>query len=189
MVKRLFIALAIGCVIGCDPAPETKPAESKPAAPKATTSSTAEKPTTSAPVGNPNRIFQLDKLAKTDVKAAGHTYHCWIMDTDSKRQEGMMFLEDKDVKSDEGMVFVFSSDESPDHGFWMHNTLVPLDIIYITSDKKVAFIAKGEKENDTSLKPGKAYRYVVELKQGTAAANGISVGTAIDIPGDVKAAD
>ncbi len=104
------------------------------------------------------------------------------MDDSSKRQEGMMFLEDREVKPDEGMLFVFRADEPGTNGFWMQNTLIPLDIIYIDQASKVIEIAAGKVLDESPLPPKKPYRYVVELKQGEAAKAGITVGTSIKIP-------
>ncbi len=140
---------------------------------------------------NANRIFQLADLKKVDLHANGHTIHCWIMDIEPKRQEGMMFLTDKDVKDDQGMIFVFSSPESndKDHGFWMHNCPLGLDICYITPSKTVANVADGKPYNETSVLADAPYQYVLEMKANCAKKIGIGKGTKIEIPDSVKSAD
>ncbi len=142
-------------------------------------------------VRNPNRAFQLSSLKVSKLVAAGHSLTVWVMDTENKREEGMMFLTDHEVKSNQGMIFLFSSVQAGDrdHGFWMHNTLIPLDIIYISAAKKVLNIAEGKVQNDTSLPATGAYLYVVELKQGTAKKLGIKPGTKFEIPTSLKSAD
>src|SRR3954452_12538661 len=47
---------------------------------------------------NKNRIHQLSDLKKTTVEINGHKLNTWVMDNDSLREEGMMFLTDKEVK-------------------------------------------------------------------------------------------
>lgn len=108
----------------------------------------------------------------------------WIMDNPSKRQEGMMFLVDREVKDDEGMIFVFPETQPDDgkHGFWMHNTPLGLDIAYISKDKKIISIAKGQPFNDTMLEPKGEYLYVIELKLGLADRIGLKVGDKVKIP-------
>jgi uncharacterized membrane protein (UPF0127 family) len=145
----------------------------------------------SAQVPNLNRVHQLSSLKVVKLKAANHELEAWVMDTDAKNAEGMMFLTDKEVKPNQGMIFLFPKIQPSDssHGFWMHNTLIPLDIIYISASKKVVSIAEGKVQDDTSLLAKAPYLYVVELKQGTAKKLGIKPGTKFDIPANLKWAD
>jgi len=140
---------------------------------------------------NPSRIHQLKSLKVAKVLAAGHTLDVWVMDTEAKNEEGMMFLTDKEVKSNQGMIFLFSAVQPADrnHSFWMHNTLIPLDIIYISQAKKVVSIAEGKVQDDTALPASAPYFYVIELKQGTAKKLGIKPGAKFDIPGSLKWVD
>jgi uncharacterized membrane protein (UPF0127 family) len=64
-----------------------------------------------------------------------------IADTDKERARGLMFREKLEEGS--GMLFVFE-DEAP-RGFWMKNTLIPLDIVFLDRQKKVvSFVEKME---------------------------------------------
>ena len=147
--------------------------------------------TAAAQATNPNRIYQLRSLKVAKLTAAGHSINAWVMDNAGKNEEGMMFLTDKEVKSSEGMIFLFPSVQPGDrnHGFWMHNTLIPLDIIYISASKKVVSISNGKVQDDTSLQAKGPYLYVVELKAGTSKKLGIKPGTKFDIPASLKWAD
>ena len=143
----------------------------------------------SAQIHNPNRIHQLSSLKVTKLVAAGHTIDAWLMDDEAKNEEGMMFLTDREVKTNQGALFLFPQVQPADqyHGFWMHHTLIPLDIIYIGMNKKVVSISEGKVENDTVLMAKGPYFYVLELKQGTAKKYGIKPGTSFQIPANVKA--
>jgi uncharacterized membrane protein (UPF0127 family) len=87
------------------------------------------------------------------------------------------------------MLFLFPVIQAADryHGFWMHNTFIPLDIIYIDKDKKVVNIAHGKVKDDTTLLPKASYFYVLEVKAGVAAKYGIKPGTKFQIPASLKA--
>ncbi len=138
---------------------------------------------------NPKRLYQLHSLGKTKLKVGVKTIESWVMDTDAKRQEGMMFVNDKDTKISQGMIFVFGQSQGSEHGFWMHNTLIPLDIIYIGASKKVVGIQHGKALDDTNLPGGGDYNYVLELKKGGAAKYGIKKGSKIGIPASIKSLD
>jgi len=188
LAKSIFATLIVMVSItGCQPN-ETKPDVS------ATTGTTGAPITTVAPTAPPadevqGRKFQLRNLAVQDLKANGNTIHCWIMDTEAKRQEGMMFLKDGNVKADEGMLFVFRDMQQATNGFWMHNTILPLDIIYIATDGKVLNVQKGQPFDETSLPAKGDYAYTLELKQGEAKKLGIVDGSKVDIPTNITASE
>jgi uncharacterized protein len=139
-------------------------------------------------VKNPDRIFQTDNLETITLKTPGGDLKLWIMDDEDKRREGMMFLKDSEVKDNEGMIFVFPEVQklSGNYSFWMHNTLIPLDIDYISKDKKVLNIGKGDAMNDSPVKPAGDYFYVIEVKQGLSGKFGLTPGAKIQIPDSLK---
>jgi uncharacterized membrane protein (UPF0127 family) len=105
-----------------------------------------------------------------------------IASTDADRARGLMFR--TDLPPDHGMIFVFPSTEV--HGFWMHNTLIALDMIFLGEDRGVVgVVANAAPRTDTSRSVGKPSRYVVEVSAGDAAAHAVGPGTQaafIDIP-------
>jgi len=126
---------------------------------------------------NLSRVFQTADLEVLKITLKGKPFELWIMDTSDKCREGMMFLEDKEVRDDQGMIFAFKEVQKagPDRGFWMHNTILPLDILYVSKDKRVVDIATGVPFSDKNL-PSKAdFQYVIELKGGTAQSIGLKV--------------
>jgi len=94
--------------------------------------------------------------------------------TDAQRARGLMFRQD--LPRDHGMLFLF--DETSDHTFWMRNTLIPLDIIYLGDDRTVVgVVANAAPRTDTPRRVGKPSRYIVEVSGGEAAAHAIGPGT------------
>lgn len=138
---------------------------------------------------NPARINQLNELKVAEVKLGKDTYKLWLMDTDSKRQEGMMFLRPGDVKPLEGMLFVFPETQINDgqRGFWMKNCTFDIDILYVEDGGKVVSIHKGVAGNEQSLPPEGDYKYVIELLYGQAKKQGIKKGTVLSLPRDLSA--
>lgn len=138
-------------------------------------------------VKNPDRIFQLEDLAKTTIKTPGGDLTLWQMDNEDKRREGMMFLKDPEVKDNEGMIFLFDKPQKGEnYGFWMKNTLLPLDIVYISKDKKVLNVGKGMALSEDVVKPSGEYFYVIEVKQGLAPKFGLNPGAKVDISSSLK---
>lgn len=134
------------------------------------------------------RVYQLSELKVVDLFLGSHKFKAWVMDTPGKREEGMMHLETKDVRDDEAMLFVFPEPVPKEKfQFWMHNTPLPLDILYVSSDRKVINIAHGKPYDETSLPADAAGQFVVELKAGTAKKLGIKPGTAVKFPKEVVA--
>jgi uncharacterized membrane protein (UPF0127 family) len=142
----------------------------------------------------PQRQFQLKDLqveklrvGEVDEKTGRpqHELTCWVMDTNAKRAEGLMFVQDTDIKADQGMIFVFSKPEV--QRFWMMNTYIHLDIAYIGADYRIVktytMLAHDTTTDYTSVYPAK---YVLEMKQGTIKRLGMKVGQKVEIPDKVK---
>jgi len=86
-----------------------------------------------------------------------------IADNDFERQTGLMYR--KQMDKNKGMLFVF--DKSETKSFYMKNTYIPLDIIYIDADYSVINIVKNaEPLNETSLYSDAPAKYVLEINAG-----------------------
>ena len=104
-----------------------------------------------------------------------------IANTDESRTRGLMFR--RDLPQDRGMIFIFPVAE--EHGFWMHNTLLALDLIFLGEDRAVLGVVTAAPQTDTLRSVGKPSRYVVEVSAGEAAAHAVGPGTHaafVDIP-------
>jgi uncharacterized membrane protein (UPF0127 family) len=133
---------------------------------------------------NPSRIYQLSTFKTADLGIDGHTLKTWIADTESKQQEGLMFVKDKDITDDQSMIFVYSN--AGPQKFWMNHTYIPLDIAYIGPDKKVVSTATMKPFDLNNTPSGGSAQYALEMKVGSLSRLGIRKGTAIDIPPSVK---
>jgi uncharacterized membrane protein (UPF0127 family) len=103
-----------------------------------------------------------------------------IARTETEREQGLMFRGSLDENS--GMLFVFN--ESKPQTFWMLNTYIPLDVIFLDSNFKVVKIYKNTKPNQTTeLYPSTVpVQYAIETNAGWSDKVGLQVGDEIDIP-------
>ncbi|CTQ53876.1 hypothetical protein LP7551_02407 [Roseibium album] len=110
---------------------------------------------------------------------ADHRFLVEVAATDRERARGLMFREEMAI--DHGMLFVFES-EGQRH-FWMKNTPLSLDIIYINAAGQIVSISAHTTPYSESVIPsGKPARYVLELNAGTSEKLGIDVGDVISSP-------
>ena len=107
-----------------------------------------------------------------------------VADTEAKRQLGLMYR--KEMAADRGMIFVFPEDKI--QRFWMKNTYIPLDIIFVDAKWEVVGVVNDvppltleQRAVDTPS------RYVIELRAGMAAAQGIKKGSKAMVEGLSKA--
>ncbi len=86
---------------------------------------------------------------------------------------GLMFREK--LGEHEGMLFV--GDREEPRSFWMKNTLIPLDIIFVSADREVVRIAeKTVPLSEEGIPSGEPAQYVLEIKGGQASKLGINIG-------------
>ena len=96
-----------------------------------------------------------------------------VADTASKRRWGLMYR--KDLGTDEGMLFVFPDER--DQSFWMKDTPLSLDIIFMDRRRRVVGIIRDTVPFSTrSVSVGVPSRYVLEVRAGLARGHGIVVG-------------
>lgn len=101
-----------------------------------------------------------------------------IAESEAERQKGLMYR--KHLSDDEGMLFIFPG-EDEDRIFWMKNTYISLDMIFIDSNKKVVGILEEVPIlNDVPRKVEKPSKYVVELAAGVAGKNRIQEGAVME---------
>src|SRR5690606_21929232 len=109
--------------------------------------------------------------------AESHRFTVEIADDDAERARGLMFREE--LAPDAGMLFDFV-DERP-VAFWMQNTLIPLDMLFIKADGTIARVhAEAVPMDQTSIPSGEPVRFVLEIAGGRAAELGIVAGDTLE---------
>jgi hypothetical protein len=111
----------------------------------------------------------LEIASKTGV----HIFSVEIADTEPAREKGLMFR--KALPEGRGMLFDFQKDQ--DVSFWMKNTYIPLDMIFIRGDGRILRIAENTEPMSTRTVPsGGPVRAVLEVIGGTAEKMGLAPG-------------
>jgi uncharacterized membrane protein (UPF0127 family) len=112
----------------------------------------------------------LEIASKTGV----HSFSVEVVDNDADRAKGLMFR--KSLPEGTGMLFDFKTEQEV--AFWMQNTYIPLDIIFIRADGRILRIAENTEPMSTKQIPsGGPVLAVLEVIAGTARKLGI-------VPGD-----
>jgi uncharacterized membrane protein (UPF0127 family) len=100
-----------------------------------------------------------------------------IADTPERRERGLMYR--NDLGADAGMLFLFPQDS--ELRFWMKNTPLPLDMIFIDASHTIVGIVADTRPFSTqALGVGKPARYVLEVHAGYCAKHGIAAGDNVD---------
>jgi uncharacterized protein len=113
-----------------------------------------------------------------ETQAGEKSFSIEIADDDLEREMGLMFRQSMDDRH--GMLFVFP--QTRPVGFWMKNTPMPLDLVFIDEAGKVDAIRRGEPFSQDLIAPNGPVRFVLELKAGVAARSGIAAGDRIRHP-------
>jgi len=96
--------------------------------------------------------------------------------TEAQREKGLMSVDSLD--EGEGMLFIFEKEAI--YPFWMKNTLIPLDIIWIDSSSEVVFISQNVEPCKNlicpSVIPSAGAKYVLEINAGLCEKIGIKIG-------------
>jgi uncharacterized membrane protein (UPF0127 family) len=158
-----MLVLMIGCSKNGEPPSQKGP----PPAPPPDSGSSKPPP---APTPKPT--------ASVVLEGASGPQKVWV-EIVRKRDEirrGLMFREH--MPQDQGMLFLMGEEKV--HTFYMRNTLIPLDIIFITRDKTVAGVVENAVPLDeTSRGVDKPSVYVLEVNGGWAKAHGVGPGTKV----------
>jgi len=128
---------------------------------------------TLAPAWTPARALDRNTV-EIATKSGVHVFTVEIADNEAAREKGLMFR--KSLPPGHGMLFDFHR-EAP-VGFWMKNTYIPLDMIFIRGNGVIANIAENAKPMSETVIPSDGpVLAVLEVAGGTARKLGI-------VPGD-----
>ncbi|MBL8658084.1 MAG: DUF192 domain-containing protein [Altererythrobacter sp.] len=159
-MKRFAAAGLIAALAACSPQPAAEAA-------------TAAATDTAQGEGARHPVSGLAVVPLTITTAKGrHAFRVEVAATAAEQQKGLMFR--TEMGPFEGMIFPNSVPQQ--RSFWMKNTVIPLDIIYIGPDRRVLNIVRGEPYDETSLPSTGPVINVLELAAGRSAALGIRPG-------------
>lgn len=115
-----------------------------------------------------------------DAFGGTHSVDVEVAATSNSRQRGLMWREK--LADGAGMLFIFPDDEV--QSFWMRNTLIPLDMIFINAAGKVVGIVENAAPKTlTARTVGVPGRYVLEVPGGWSARVGIKAGSSAEFRG------
>jgi uncharacterized membrane protein (UPF0127 family) len=103
-----------------------------------------------------------------------------VVSTPATIERGLMYR--AHLPPDDGMLFLMG--EERQQVFWMHNTLIPLDMIFIGKDMKVVGVVANAtpQTDDRRMVDGLSY-YVLEVNGGWSAAHGVAAGATVHFDG------
>jgi uncharacterized membrane protein (UPF0127 family) len=102
-----------------------------------------------------------------------------VASTPEALMRGLMYR--TELADGRGMLFVFPDEQ--DHRFWMKNTLIPLDMIFIGADGVIVGIHRDATPLSTaSVGVGRPSRWVLEVPGGWTARRGVATGQRVEIP-------
>ena len=166
------IAGALVLLAACSERPAAQPAATPPMAAEQPLSAPATPP--AGAVGDAPAGFEVLEA----VTPSGRTrFFVEVADDDAERERGLMFR--KSMAPDRGMLFDFHTPREV--AFWMRNTLIPLDIIYIKADGTVLSIARNTTPlSEAPIPSGGPTLGVLELAGGRSAEIGLMPGDRIE---------
>jgi hypothetical protein len=130
------------------------------------------------PPPEPLDRFPSGELA-IDSAAGSHAFKVWVAATEPRRNQGLMYV--KSLPAGRGMLFLFDAPQTAT--FWMKNTLIPLDLLFIAPDGRVIRIV----ENATPLSEATISSMgivsgVLELAGGASHKLGLRTGDQVRYP-------
>ena len=112
-------------------------------------------------------------------KTGVHIFSVEVVDNDADRAKGLMYR--KELPEGRGMLFDFHRDQEV--SFWMQNTYIPLDMIFIRGDGQILRIEENTVPLSTRMIPSRgAVRAVLEVIGGTSRKLGIAPGDRVASP-------
>ena len=161
-LNRLAAFSALALIAGCSPG--AADAGTKPPAQAA------------AAAVHPVSGLQIEPVTITSGKAT-HVFKSEIARTSAEQAKGLMFR--TEIGDDEGMIFLRNPPDVA--AFWMRNTVIPLDIIFVGLDRRILNIAANARPYDETPLPADGPTLaVLEINGGLAARLGIKPGDKVD---------
>jgi len=159
MTIRTFLLAALAALAACSPM----------------TADAGQNATSAAPSRHP--VSNLEVIPLTIAHAGQrHAFRVEVARTEAEQAKGLMFR--TAMGADEGMLFLRTPPDVP--AFWMRNTVIPLDIIFVGSDHRILNIAANAVPYDETPLPARGVSIaVLELNGGRAAQLRIGPGDTV----------
>lgn len=118
------------------------------------------------------------RVALRDVYGGAHAFDAEVAESEPAQTRGMMWR--KELPAGKAMLFIFPDEQV--RSFWMRNTLIPLDMIFISADKTiVGIVAQAAPKTLTSRSVGAPSKYVLEVAGGWCEKQGVRAGSRVQI--------
>ena len=173
---RLLMAVAVllAVVAACTSPPSPPSPPSAPSPPSPST------PSAAARGDVPPRLALASGAVVIETPVGERRFKVELAVKDAERQRGLMYREH--LADDDGMLFLFERQQPL--AFWMKNTWIPLDMLFITEDLTVLGIVEGAEPLTTSSRrvPGES-RFVLELRGGLSSELGLKSGQKVRFEG------
>lgn len=123
------------------------------------------------------KLIELDAFPKSTLEIHSgkqtHRFEIWIAETSAQQQQGLMFV--RDLPENRGMLFIAAQPRV--FNMWMKNTFVPLDMVFIGADGRIAKIAERTTPHSLDVvSSGVPVGAILELKGGEAARRALHPG-------------
>ena len=137
-------------------------------------------------VATPIAAYADDTKLTLHTGTGDYAFNVEVVDTDAKRAEGLMFR--TELADDAGMLFDFKAEREV--SFWMRNTFIPLDMIFVGTDGVVDTIHVNARPQDPTSIPSKvSVQFVLEIPGGRSVEIGLKPGDTMDHDRVVKPAN
>ena len=126
---------------------------------------------------NAHPVSGLEVIPVTlDTADGEHVIQAEVAATPQEQSRGLMFRQE--LGPDEGMIFPKSPVQPL--SFWMRNTVIPLDLIFIDENRQVINIEQGEPYNETPIESDRPGIAVLELAAGRSEELGLAPGDSVE---------
>ena len=175
----LFTALFLGCFSGPENhASGTDQLKHAQSVTDGESNTTPPRQASSSPKGSPQTGLERSSITIHPVTGDPITLEVELAVSPREREKGMMFR--TEIAPLAGMIFIM--DRTANHRFWMKNTLIPLDMLFIAEDGEVVGVV--ENATPKSLKGrgvGTASRYILEIGGGESKRLQIGAGSWVNL--------
>lgn len=130
---------------------------------------------------------QVAKLETVEISIGEHRFLAWLADDPNERSTGLMHVTAEQMAPtadgvERAMLFVFPADQSASHGFWMKDTIIPLDIAFIRREGTIVTIRTMAPLDTRTTHSTAPYRLALETRATVLKRLGIKSGDQVQIP-------